>query len=285
MRFTFILLFLLTVFDGYGASAQPGGGRLQTIVATSTIKIAYRVDAKPFSFVVSGTDPAGYTVDICKYVAKWIARQHDIPGLRIEWIPVTTETRFDAVTQGQVDLECGASTVTLERMRLVDFSNYVFVESTGLAVRNNVIRSLKDVANRKIAVVAGTTNEEAINLQNRRRKLNAIIVPMKDRGEAIAALERGEVDALASDKVLLVGSQFKAENGLKLLPEDLSIEPYAIALPRVDWELRLAVNSALSELYRSPDIRKTFDRWFLGIGLQPGILLNSAYILGTIAEH
>jgi glutamate/aspartate transport system substrate-binding protein len=107
---------------------------------------------------------------------------------------------------------------------------------------------------------------------------------MKDRNEAVVALDGAQVDAFASDKVLLVGTRFKTERDLRLLPEDLSIEPYAIVLPRGDWELRLAVNTALAEAYRSGEVRKIFNRWFLQLGLQPGVLLNSAFIFGAFPE-
>jgi ABC-type amino acid transport substrate-binding protein len=266
------------------ASAQTPSGRLESIAASKVIKIAHRTDARPFSFISDKDEPAGYTVDICKQVAASIERQYGIQGLKIEWIPVTTETRLEAVASGRADLECGSSTVTLGRMKLVDFSSFIFVESTGLVVRTAVIKSLKDLAGKKVAVVAGTTNEKALILQNQQRRLNAVIVPMKDRNEAVVALDGAQVDAFASDKVLLVGTRFKTERDLRLLPEDLSIEPYAIVLPRGDWELRLAVNTALAEAYRSGEVRKIFNRWFLQLGLQPGVLLNSAFIFGAFPE-
>src|SRR5262249_35294866 len=243
-----------------GAWAQDASGRLKSIAANKIVKIAHRTDATPFSFVTEDRkEPRGYTIDICKQVVASLGRQLGIDSLSAEWIPVTTQTRFDAVAGGKADLECGSSTVTLGRMKLVDFSNYVFVETTGLVVRNAAgISSLKDVAGKKIAVIAGTSNENALALQNRQLQLNAIVVPVKDRDEAIATLESGQVDAFASDKLLLVGTRFKDDKALRLLPDDLSIEPYAIALPRGDWELRLAVNTALAEIYRGGEARKTF---------------------------
>jgi glutamate/aspartate transport system substrate-binding protein len=121
-------------------------------------------------------------------------------------------------------------------------------------------------------------------LQNNQRQLKAIIVPMENREATVAALDSGQVEAIASDKTLLVGTQFKSDQKLRLLPQDLSIEPYGIVLPRGDWKLRIAVNTALAEIFRSGEIRKIFNRWFLQLGLQPGILLNSAFILGAIPE-
>jgi glutamate/aspartate transport system substrate-binding protein len=266
------------------AVAQTTGGRLKSIGESKTIRIAHRADAVPFSYF-SKDGPAGYTIDVCKLVVASLERQLGVQNMKIEWVPVTTQTRFDVIVKGAADLECGSSTVTLGRMKQVDFSNYVFVESTGLAVRRDAgINGLKDVGGKKIAVIAGTSNEKAVALLNQQLQLNAIVVPAKDRDEAVAALDSKQVDAFAWDKLLLIGAQYKDRENILLLPDDLSIEPYAIALPRGDWELRLAVNTALGEIFRTGEAKRIFYRWFGSISAQPTVLLGSVYLLGALPE-
>lgn len=272
------------------ASAEPRAGiqippdsRLKSIIAKKIIRIAYRADARPFAFVNDANEPLGYTIDLCKQVTKSIERQFGLPELKIEWVPVTVETRFSAVANDKADLECGSSTVTLGRMHEVDFSIFVFVESTGVLVAAAAnIHAFADLAGKKIAVVAGTTNERAVAEQARARGLNVTLVPVKDRDEGTAALESGKVDGFASDKLLLAGAQLKHPEAVVLLPEDLSIEQYAIVLPRGDWAFRLAVNTGLAEIFRSGKTTELFERWFFG--LQPGVLLGSLYALGRISE-
>jgi glutamate/aspartate transport system substrate-binding protein len=274
----------MTLIGADCASAQTVGGRLKSIGESKTIRIAHRMDAVPFSYR-SNEGPAGYTIDLCKLVVASLERQLGVQNMKIEWVPVTTQTRFDVIVQGKADLECGSSTVTLGRMKQVDFSNYVFVESTGLAVRRDAgISGLKDVGGKKIAVIAGTSNEKAIALLNQQRQLNAVVVPVKDRDEAVAALDSKRVDAFAWDKLLLIAAQYKDRQDILLLPDDLSIEPYAIALPRGDWELRLAVNTALGEIFRTGGVKGIFGRWFGSISEQPTVLLSSVYLLGALAE-
>ena len=280
----FIALLVAVAVPADSASAQATGGRLKTIAGSKTIKIAHRSDAMPFSYV-ENKEVIGYTIDVCKAVVASLEKQLKVQPLKVEWVPVTTLTRFDAVTSGKADLECGSSTVTLSRMKQVDFSNYVFVESTGLAVKSaaNTVK-LQDLSGKRIAVIAGTSNEKAMVAVNEKAQLGATLVPVKDRDEAVVALDTGRADAFASDKLLLVGTQFKDMESFRMLPDDLSVEPYAIALPRGDWELRLAVNTALAELYRSGEVLKIFNQWFGRIGLRPGLLLGSAYTLGALPE-
>lgn len=268
------------------ANAQALDGRLKKIVEGKTIALAYRTDAPPFSFVDDKKQPAGYTVDLCKRVASLIEDQLQAKDLKIKWVPVTSQSRFDAVAKGEADLECGSSTVTLSRMKQVDFSSFTFIDGTGLlSTRAAGIRSMADVAGKRIGVVAGTTNERVVTGIDKRRKLDMKIVAMKSRDEALAALVEGRIDAFASDKILLIGASMSAKDpkSLFLLPEDLSFEPYAIALPRGDAGLRLAVNGALSRIYRDGEIVSIFNKWFGAFG-EPTPLVRAMFILGSLPD-
>ena len=261
----------------------PADSRLKTILAKKVIRIAYRADARPFAFVNDAKEPLGYTIDLCKQITTSIEQQFGLPELKIEWVPVTVETRFSAVAGGRADMECGSSTVTLGRMKDIDFSNLVFVESTGILVaRTSNINSFADMAGKKIAVVSGTTNERVVTEQVRLQKLNVTLLAVKDRDEAVAALETGKADGFASDKLLLAGAQVKHPEALVILPDDLSIEQYAIVLPRGDWAFRLAVNTGLAQIVRSGKTVDLFERWFFGS--RPGVLLEALYALGRISD-
>jgi len=256
----------------------------QLISETKIVKLAHRSDANPFSFVNAQGQPDGYTVDLCKFVVHSLELQLDAK-LTIAWVPVDTQSRFDAVAAGRADMECGASTVSFERMAKVDFSSFVFMENTGLLVRTSSgISSVGDLGGKKIAVIAGTTNEFALKKELQRRQLQTSLVEVKDRQEGMAELASGAVDGFASDKLLLVGAQNAEASTYTLLPENLSYEPYAIALPRGDWAFRIAVNRGLSQLYSDPQIIDIYLKWFAAIGPRPDLLRAAVYIFGTFPE-
>jgi len=284
IRTTALALALLLVAGS--VHAQSPGGRLKKIADTKTITIAYRSDATPFSFTNDKQQVVGFSIDLCKRVVNMIERQIKVTGLQVKWLPVTVRTRFDAVAKGEADMECGSSTVTLSRLKLVDFSSYIFVESTGLLVKSaSGLRSLSDMSGKRIAVVSGTTNERAVKSQLARREINATVLPFATRDEAFAALEDGKADAFASDRLLLVGvgNMARDSKSLTLLPDELSFEPYGIALPRGDADFRLAVNTGLAHLYRSGEIVEIFGRWFRQFG-EPSPIIRAMYLLGAIPE-
>ena len=281
-----ILAFLAATLVAVSVHAQGLDGRLKKIAETKTINVGVRADAMPFSFMMAGGTPEGFMIDLCQRVVRLIANQIKVPDLKVSWVLVTVQSRFDVVAKGNADMECGASTITLSRMRQVDFSNVTFVESTGLMVKTvSGVRSLSDLSGGRIAVIRGTSNERAVAAQIKRRQLNITVTPFNSGEEAIAALEAQRVAAFASDRLLLVGSVAKAKDprALTLLADQLSIEPYGIVLPRGDASLRLAVNTALAQIYGSGEIDEIFKRWFGQFGPPPAIL-EAAYLLGTIPE-
>src|SRR4029450_13052408 len=278
------LLLLPPIVLAQGAPALDG--RLKKIQETKTIAIAHRTDAAPFSFEDDKKEPTGYTVDICRRVAGAIERQLGLSELKIKWVPVTVQNRFDVLAKGQADMECGSSTVTLSRMKLVDFSSLTFVDGTGLLANASAgVNGLGDLGGKKIGVIGGTSNERALNEALKNRVVNATVVPLKSSDEGLTQVESGAIDAFASDRVLLVAlvGKYRDPKAIALLGEGLSFEPYAIALPRGDWQMRLAVNTALAQIYRSGAIGEIFGRWFGALG-RPGPLTEAMFLIGALPE-
>lgn len=264
----------------------PPDSRLRKVQETRTITLAYRPDALPFSFAGPNQQPTGYTVDLCIGVVADLERQLGSGPLQVKWVPVTAQTRFTAVASGQADMECGASTVTLARKREVAFSSLVFVDGTGLLVMKSTPGySLLALAGKKIGVIRGTSNDRALANAMKSMSVAATVVPLQSREEGLAQLEAGTIDAMASDRLLLMGlaSQAKDPSRTVLLGEPLSYEPYAIVLPRGDWAMQQAVDAALAHIFSSAALPAIYKRWFEGLG-EPGPALQVMYGLGRLPE-
>jgi len=280
-----ILALASIVAAGDMAGAQPLDSRLTIIRDTATLRIAYRTDSPPFSSLDAVQNrPVGYTIELCERIAKWLERELGLSALAIKWVPVDTQTRFEAIIGGAADIECGSTTVSLSRLKIVDFSSLVFAESTGVMVRSNAgINRFEGLAGKTIGVVPGTTNARAVHSQLAQRKLEATIMDFRDREEGVAALARGSVDGFATDKsVLLSLAQAASAQHLTLLPDDLSFEPFAIMLPRGDPDLRLAINSGLARVFRTGEIIEIYSKYFRGIS--PHLWLGAIFTFGALPE-
>lgn len=266
-----------------GAQAQDTG-TLKKIRDAKSITLGYRADSPPFSFAGPDGQPAGYSVDLCKRVAASLERSLG-GSLAIKWVAVTSANRFDQVTGGAIDLECGNTTVTLSRQERVDFSNLTFVDGGAVLVLAEAnLNRLADLAGKTIGVKPGTTTETSLKAAFKDKLIDARVVMIKDEAEALAALNEKRIDGYAADRLVLVGNVIRARSDIKytLLQEDFSFEPYALMMRR-DPAFRLAVNRGLVQVYRSGAIKEIFDRWLAPLG-KPGPLLAAMYYLNTTPE-
>jgi glutamate/aspartate transport system substrate-binding protein len=284
MRCAALALFGVVLGESF-AAAQPVEGRLKLVQETAAVRIAYRTDSRPFSFLDGQGRPTGYTIELCERVVKSLERQFG-KAIAIKWVAVDTRTRFDAIANDTADMECGSTTVSLSRLKIVDFSSFVFAESTGVLVRSDKgLIQFDDIAGRRIGIIPGSTNAQAIRTQLDRRKLAATLVEFRDRDEGVAALARGDIDGFATDKVVLLAmAQALGQREFTMLPEDLSFEPFAIMLPRGDWAFRLAVNTALAQIFRSGDVLDLYSKYFSAFAARPSLFLGAVFTFGALPE-
>ena len=267
-----------------GASAQAPSPTLAKIKAAKAINVAFSGDSLPFSFVGPNNQPDGYSIDICKRVVAAIGRAVGEPNLKINWMVGSVTDRLGMVASGKAELECANTTQTLARLANVDFSNLIFVDGGGFLVKvDSPVNRITDLAGKKIAVQKGTTTETRLRDTLQRRLVNATVVAIGEANEGTALLESGGVDAFAGDKIKLVGlaAQAKEPKKLALLAEDLSFEPYALAIPRNDSAYRLEINRALTQIYMGGDIEQIFAQWLGKLG-RPSVRLAAMYLVNSI---
>jgi ABC-type amino acid transport substrate-binding protein len=278
-----LLCALVGLLLAFGAQAQTD--TLKKIRGSKSITLGFRTDSPPFSFAGSDGQPAGYSVELCKRVVAGIERQLDVGSLQVKWTPVTSANRFDQVTSGAIDVECGNTTVTLGRQERVDFSNLTFVDGGAVVVlAESKLTRLADLAGKSVGVKPGTTTEKSLKEVLKDKLIDAKVVLVKDEAEAFAALDERRIDGYAADRIALVGNIIKAhgETRYGLIQDNFSFEPYALMMRR-DPSFRLAVNRALSQTYRSGAIVDIVNRWLTPLG-KPGPLLEMMFILNTTPE-
>jgi glutamate/aspartate transport system substrate-binding protein len=281
-----VAIFAATALVANGASAQMTPNTLAKVKSAKAINVAYSADSLPFSFTGPNGEPAGYSIDLCKRVIAQIGRAVGEPNIKANWLAGSVTERLQMVASGRADLECANTTLTQTRLATVDFSNLIFIDAGGFLVKSgSPINGISDLGGKRIAVLKGTTTETRLNDALRRSLINATVVTITDPNEGIAMLESGKADAYAGDKIKLVGlaAQSKDPGNLAMLVEELSFEPYALALPRNDSALRLEVNKALTQVYTNGDIETIFAQWLGKLG-HPSGLLAIMFLLNSIPE-
>ncbi|MBW2474793.1 MAG: amino acid ABC transporter substrate-binding protein [Deltaproteobacteria bacterium] len=276
--------FLVVTFFVAPLSAQELTGTLQQIQKSGKIKIGYRASVPPLSFLNKDGAPVGYSIDLCEEIATAV-KQKIGSDLSVEYIPVTSADRFDALTENRIDILCGATTKTLTRSEKVDFTQLTFVTG-GSFMSLKKTKIINNFEGKRIGVSKGTTTAENLKKLLEEAQTKAEIVLMDSSAEALEALNKEEIDAIAADQVVLIGLALTSgkPGNYSVLPDLFSYEPFALAVRRNDADFRLVADRVIAELYRTGKIKDIYDRWFGVFAKQRSTAFDALIQLSAIPE-
>jgi glutamate/aspartate transport system substrate-binding protein len=279
-----LLIALVIVSLTSTLSAQELTGTLKQIEKSGEIKIGYRQTMPPMSFLGKDGLPVGYSLDLCTDVVREVEKTLGA-NVKIHYVPVTSEDRFTALTDNTIDILCEATTKTISRGEIVDFTQLTFVTGASfMALKETKIRN--NFEGKKLGVTKGTTTAKALEKLLADAQVTADIVFVKSKEEALKALRKGDIDAFAADQVVLIGMALISgqPESFTILPDLFSYEPLALALRRNDADFRLVADRVISELYRSKKILKIYDRWFGAFAKQRSSAFDALIQLNAIPE-
>jgi len=261
-HFPNILLLCLALFSSSHAAAQDTVERLQS---GGTLNIGYVEKNPPFSQIDAGrTQPAGYAIDICNRVADSLRSELKLPHMAVKYVPVTFITRFSALEKGEIDIECGASTITRERLEKYSFSPAYFVTGVRLlAKKSAAVKIIDDLSHKTIAVSKDTTGEKLIKEQNE-RALKARVLRVETLDEGFDAVARDKADAFAMDDILLYTMISGSPQGadFEVTGRFMSIEPYGAMMRKDDSRFEKLVSHGMIQLLTSQEMPRIYNTWF-----------------------
>ena len=283
MKYTPALIVLVSMLvSGPGSAAEIS--TLEQIKTSETIRIGYRESEPPMSFLNKDKQPVGYSIELCLQIVNEVKSILKNPNIATRYVPVTATNRFEALTNNSIDILCGATTKTLSRSELVDFTQLTFITGAALlSLKFDKVDGIAGLKGKKVAVVKDTTTIDSLTKTLKKEGSDAKIIPVDSAAEGMDAVIKGEVDAFSSDQIVLIGLVVTHENPKQFAVSDevFSFEPFALAVRRNDAEFRLIANRVLSQLSRSGQITKVYKQWFGKYITEVPALLEAMYILNA----
>jgi polar amino acid transport system substrate-binding protein len=215
--------------------------------------VASDLDNLPFAGVDEGGAPVGRDVEMIEALVAGMGRQ-------IEWRRIPFETLLPSVQAGLVDVVCATMGITPERAEKVDFSAPYFETVVTVVVRTGPgePRTWKDLDGRRVAGGTGTTSERAV----RRVLPRAQGVFVNKTGLSSAErLLMGDVDGVAMDGPAAAAIVADSAGALGLIDIPLSIEHYALVVPKGRDALREALDAGLADMRTRGAMDALDTRW------------------------
>jgi glutamate/aspartate transport system substrate-binding protein len=269
---------LAAVLVGCAVASSAGAqDTLKKIRDSGSITLGHRDSSIPFSYYDDKQQVVGYAMDICLKIVDAIKANLKMPKLEVKLNPVTSATRIPLMANGTIDLECGSTTNNLERQKQVAFATTHFVTANRyVAKKSSNIKSLADLKGKTVVSTSGTTNIKWATEANQQQKLGMNIIAAKDHAEAFLTVETGRAVAFFMDDILLYSLVATSRNpaGWVIGSEAYTVEPYGIMMRKDDPAFKKVVNGAINALYKSGEINKIYEKWFLKPIPPKGVNLN-----------
>lgn len=256
-KLSILLLFVLLLQIGLTACGNKSDNPdlLKTVLKRGKIIAGVKYDAKPFGFIDKDQALKGFDIDLTREISKRILGSENA----VEFQQVTSSSRIISLNSGNVDLVAATMTINPKRALVIDFSSPYYIAGQALMVPvNSNIKSVKDLNNKRVIVILGSTAEDSI----RQLAPNANILGFRTYTDGFSALKAGRADAMTTDNTILEGLVAE-DHSFKMLKERYTKEPYGIGFRKSPEtkSFQYAVNTSLENIAHDGTLSKIRKKW------------------------
>jgi glutamate transport system substrate-binding protein len=248
--------------DGGGAATVnkdakfEAGSTMERLNKAQKMTVGTKFDQPLFGLKGLSGAPEGFDVEI----AKIIAGELGIPADKVSFAETTSKVREERIEQGAVDIVVATYTINDKRKQRVTFAGPYYEAGQDLMVAsdNTTITgpdTLK-TANAKVCSVTGSTPAEKIKTYVDASSLVLFDVYSK----CADALRTGQVQAVTTDNVILLGLVDQSGGKFKLVGKPFTKEPYGIGLKKGDVKFCEFVNGVLTKAAQDGRYKKAWEQ-------------------------
>jgi ABC-type amino acid transport substrate-binding protein len=215
------------------------------------ITIGVKFDVPPFGFKNPQTnDVEGFDIDLGKAIA-------DELGVQPKFIEAISDNRIPFLKRGTADLILSTMTINQERDQEIDFSTpYYIAEGRILVPTDSDIMGLEGLEGNSVCTALGSTYEETIS----ERAPDADLKLVDSYSECLELVQNKSVDAVSTDDVILTGMIIQ-DDGLKLVGDKLTTEPYGAGIKDGDAQFQEFVDGVIESYKSDGRWKKSYDKW------------------------
>ena len=221
------------------------GTTMAEIAERGTITVGTKFDQPGFGLESLDGEVEGFDVEVAKIIAGALG----IAEEDVTFSEAPSAVREEVIEGGEVDMVVATYTINDKRKERITFAGpyYQAGQQIMVAADDETItgpESLKDNADAKVCSVTGSTPSENIReyLAN-----DGQLVLFEEYSQCADALENGQVQAVTTDNVILLGFVSESDGAFKLVGEQFTEEPYGIGIAKGDVEFCEFINQTLQD--------------------------------------
>lgn len=265
------------------AAQTPQETTLDRIKRTGVFNLGAREADPPYGFLDKGKH-VGFSTEIAERVHERLQKELKT-SLKLNYVAVTGRTRIPLLLNGTIDMEAGATVITKERVKVVDFSIPFFLTASYFIVpADSPIRRAADLSGKRLGGPRGGLQEALFT-----RKLQAQgifqspvrFIGFENPSEGFTALQGGSVDAYTNDGPIVYGLLKRAPDPAKWRVFDAGVDASTQAFPLRQNSSSFAtlINLTLVEVCESGRWQELYQKYFVPVGLPKELDETSKFVV------
>jgi glutamate transport system substrate-binding protein len=221
------------------------GTTMARLAEAGSIRVGTKFDQPGFGLENLEGDVEGFDVEIAKIIAGALG----IAPEDIKFSEATSAVREEVLEGDEVDMVVATYTINDERKKRITFAGpyYEAGQQIMVAADDDTItgpESFKDNPDAKVCSVTGSTPSE--NIREYLASDDQLVL-FEEYSQCADALDNGQVQAVTTDNVILLGFVSESDGGFKLVGEQFTEEPYGIGIAKGDVEFCEFINETLAK--------------------------------------
>ena len=210
----------------------------------------------PMGFRDENGELAGFDVELAQALAAEM-------GIEVQLQPIDWKAKELELDGGNIDVIWNGYTITPERLEAVLMSDpYMKNEQVVVVPADSDIKTLADLAGKKVAVQDGSSAQDAIAADEELAASLGEQVDFRDNVTALMDVSSGQTDALAVDSVVANYYLAQRPGEFVVLEETLAPEEYGIGFRKADQALHDAFAAALKQMRDDGTAAELSTKWF-----------------------
>jgi ABC-type amino acid transport substrate-binding protein len=244
-------------------AADASEDTLDKIKNAGVFNIGVREAAPPYGFKNANGEYLGFSTEIGKAV--YDAVNKELGGaIKANYVAVTSQTRIPLLQNGTIDLEAGATVMTIGRSKVVDFSIPHFVTSTSALVPvNSPIKTVADLAGKRIGIPQGGLEAALFRAANEAgtfaRAVKTIGLP--DHSQGLTALQTGTIEVYATDEPILYEIA-RDPSQFRIVPLKMNATAQTLLIRPGSSKFKRIADQTIAQLCSSGQWETLYQRYF-----------------------
>jgi glutamate/aspartate transport system substrate-binding protein len=257
---------VLAIAVAVPAHGQSPGRTLAKIKEAGEIRLGHRDVSVPFSYLDDNQKPVGFAMDLCARIVDAVKSELKLASIQTKLQPIQLSTQIPLIQNGTIDIVCGPATNTLERQKVVAFSNTIFVSSIRAVVKKNApIKAFEDLNGKPVSLTSGSTSIALLTARGQEKNFQTKNILSGDHAGSFLALTTGRSEAFIMDDILLaslIANSPDADNW-RIIDDSLRTEPYGLIIRKDDPEFKNLIDKTLVGMMKSNQFGDLYAKWFM----------------------